>query len=1448
MDKTFKDLISDIKCGNIAPIAFTEDDLAKVKLCIPEPKELPTSDLKIAIPDETSCVNDGIDSAKKILIDQLKKQEILLEASLLKGKVQEALDHYRFIARYYQVRVEFINETLSAVENFTSQHLYWSDEFNRLSKLKADYLAKVFADSSISSKIKSAIKNVDKLSDSNILAIVKDSNKLSTLLGSSSYSAINGTRTLSNYLTIRSGLIESKTNRELSKKSGNVALTKQIEKVPILSETYNVKADILSASSQFSGQLIPNFEQSGISLYTGVVAPPRTLVFGVRIIDLDSTVSNIPVIKDNGTVTQSKKVIKIKDNPLLKYKPFKSTQATYCTHINYDKGNKPKQNYDYVPGALYNKTSSGYDGLYRKLANPISFLFSPEERGLSLDSTQIDPSFKDIQNAQISVKEGDLTLYIKNREKYESFYERLEENLPKRIKKEKEEVFPVEIADGVKKLETIALQEVVELFKQSKHIVTKLVRPVSYKAANSDIFTQGEFKYSEVDKILSDNFAYYKKAADQLNDLISECVNEIENLDKIINVSSMNSDAITKAISNIPCFKSAVISTNPDCEAEARAMLGTDPLSIRTIDGTDSSLPDMNNPCYWKEFAKSLSKVSLLPFPDLTSQLFRYYPINNMIPTPIGIVMLPVPQKWTTIFSLSTSVGTLVAFLAMPIAIVGIPLPSVYLFYFSPDGRKYLLLAPNFPMLYSNTSFKYGFEVDDSMASQNQLGLNPSNPYQGQLVKGSLNIPLALSAKSDKATRVATASAKVALSQNIPLINGAGLEIGKIDPSTYIQKYLTINERILKGIDHDPMLDFEKQVNEFKRSISRQFNRLGEMQLQAVSVLKEETRRVRDAAVREAEKVSNLKDRRELKKKVRDLDPIELDQKVKSVLSDFEKYIDKIKLGTIKFPDDPTKLNPKLPAAITGLQPILEKASKGELIKDKDSTNFLAKLRRMAAQVDVTALTTRKVFNLNKSDDFIEFKETLQKYANEAVSYLKGTSSPIDKIQENLTADQVEAINKASALRKKRVAQALAFTSLSVTVPTLKLFDPSAPCCKVDENLTDLTISPQVTAIVATFNTLFESFLNGITIESLRSLLGDTISNISVSTISGLFDSILEAFPPLILPDKPDLLAISQAVLIPILTAIHIPQAPNPLGILFPAQVTIPLDAIVKPLLKAAIAYLLELLLRMLSDASQMLVYSDKSTSDVKEIIKTIPCGDSHEATVSTMSNSNTVNITLPGGISIKLPKIPTIPLDIVNYFSLLTSTDLLELIKSLIFAAIDGILNPLKKIVKPIISLTKSLKDLSFNIIEASNPFILPLKLAMMAIQLSIPNSLKLKLANFDAIDAIKRAYLPAAKATEPVLKEVNYLAALSACAFGSFAGVQLARAAASPFFNQDDLPPWERLTHKNPLFAIFLDEIAWRTSLMSTGSLIFKTKMPGLYPANAIPNVIIDTGRHIS
>jgi len=315
--------------------------------------------------------------------------------------------------------------------------------------------------------------------------------------------------------------------------------------------------------------------------------------------------------------------------------------------------------------------------------------------------------------------------------------------------------------------------------------------------------------------------------------------------------------------------------------------------------------------------------------------------------------------------------------------------------------------------------------------------------------------------------------------------------------------------------------------------------------------------------------------------------------------------------------------------------------------------------------------------------------------------------------------------------------------------------------------------------------------------------------------------------------------------------AMHAPQAPNPLGLPFPIQIVIPINVIVKPLLMAAIAYLLELILRLLSDAGNPLTSNSQKldTPSLDQIITQIPCGNNQVATVTTSSSSTKVTITLPNGKTLQLPKIPVLALDIVSYFALLTSTDLKQLIKDLIFAAIDGILEPVKSVIEPILllySVVSSLKDLSFNIIEAGNPFILPLKLIIMAIKLQIPNSAKVKIANLDALELVKLAYIPVATAAEPVLKEVMYLAAILSCAFASKPGIKIARIAANPFVNQDDLPPWERLTHKNPLFAIFLDEIAWRSTITSTGSLLFQTKMPGMFPTAYTPNVFVDSGVH--
>ena len=125
-------------------------------------------------------------------------------------------------------------------------------------------------------------------------------------------------------------------------------------------------------------------------------------------------------------------------------------------------------------------------------------------------------------------------------------------------------------------------------------------------------------------------------------------------------------------------------------------------------------------------------------------------------------------------------------------------------------------------------------------------------------------------------------------------------------------------------------------------------------------------------------------------------------------------------------------------------------------------------------------------------------------------------------------------------------------------------------------------------------------------------------------------------------------------------------------------------------------------------------------------------------------------------------------------------------------------------------------------------------IKLIMLAIDVLIPPGFKIKPVNLEAMKVVLGVAIPALEFAEPVLKEIAWIGSLALCALGIaplYSTVAIARLF-HPIMNQDDLPPWERLTHKNPLFSIFLDEIAWRGSIYSTGSLIFQSKMPAVLP----------------
>ena len=259
-----------------------------------------------------------------------------------------------------------------------------------------------------------------------------------------------------------------------------------------------------------------------------------------------------------------------------------------------------------------------------------------------------------------------------------------------------ETVFPNQIKPEVDELKVIAQREVADFFRGIANAQLKLARPTSYKAQTSNIYSTGSFTYNPVDLVLPEKLAYYTKAYSELLAKIAECNTEIELLEVKIKENSMDPDVLAQKISNVACFKgpAATVIPTKDCEAEVMKKLGSDPLFIRTLGGNDASLPDMTNNCYWREFTKSLNKVSLLPIPDLTAPLFRYYPVNIIIPAgPLGIALIPTPQKWRTLFTLSTPVGTLVTFLTMPIAIFGIPLPSIYILYFAPENKVIKLVS-----------------------------------------------------------------------------------------------------------------------------------------------------------------------------------------------------------------------------------------------------------------------------------------------------------------------------------------------------------------------------------------------------------------------------------------------------------------------------------------------------------------------------------------------------------------------------------------------------------------------------------------------------------------------------------------------------------------------------------------------------------------------------------
>ena len=564
----------------------------------------------------------------------------------------------------------------------------------------------------------------------------------------------------------------------------------------------------------------------------------------------------------------------------------------------------------------------------------------------------------------------------------------------------------------------------------------KLARPTNYKTTGgSTVNSSGTFVYTQVDSILSNTLAYYKNAKEELDELLTQCDIELAHLEKGIIENSMDADRISKLINAIPCFAAKKPKTDPNCEAETLKKLGKDPLAIRTLNGADSSLPDYTNQCYWREFTNALNKVAILPFPDLSGPLpantgLRYYPISCALPTPWGILLFPMPQKFSPLFVLPTPLGTLVCLLSLPSAIIGIPLPSVFLFYIAPDTNKYLVAAPNIPLLFSDPSFntiKFGFELDDTPASINPLGLVPTNPYKGQFVKGAFKVPLAVEAGLQQAERLAKIASLVAQGQIPDIPEG-------------------IYEQILKDLLVADTKEFSNLVKQFKKDVDRQIDRLGQMQTTAIENFKKKIQDVKQQALDKTNGEKDPAKREKTRKLARDQkfpSILTVDDAVNAAVGAFDAWFDNIKFGTLTYPKDATKHNPELPKWVTMSIELIEAYSRGDI--QVENINLNKKLRKIIKRLNLKKLVKKTEFDLNVESDLIAFKDSLKELAKKGINYLKGEPDDIDT--EGLTEEQKKQNIESEKALQETITNALKLTAFAVSVPVTPVtFDVTKKC------------------------------------------------------------------------------------------------------------------------------------------------------------------------------------------------------------------------------------------------------------------------------------------------------------------------------------------------------------------------------------------------------------------
>ena len=988
-----------------------------------------------------------------------------------------------------------------------------------------------------------------------------------------------------------------------------------------------------------------------------------------------------------------------------------------------------------------------YTEYYNKLEDPLANLFTLNEKGLTDQETLVDPNLNN--TGLTKKKEGASEYFIQDFDRMEKFYQNLEINIETKKRKIRE-----------------------QRLKPSFDIVTSNVK----KLARADIGLLLAIGGINVD--ITDESQALRTVIDAIEQSQADFITKSNNLDQEIFRIEKRLEEIKPTAERV---KALLISIDSECfsqkdqptssaelESKVEKAKGDDPFGVKSLEETDPTLPTILDYKYWLEFSKILNKVALLPIPKSPISL-RYWPVGLFFPTPAKLIKIPLPIIWIPLVVIPNPTGVIVVFLTINGAFI-----SPIMFRIDSTGSKYHQLTVRGP------GRRFGYSQDelvkstiriplniltakDSIINSNQNGLNKLSDLEKEEYQAERQ---ALVEKLNRAKKDSVRYKKIQK------------KISDLDESITPK---TQNQKLQENIDKPESAS--DAIEKAKDAVRDRMNQLGEPEFANSLAIQEQIENDRESLRKRIDEIykSDI-DPREKRKKLKELrkklskENASMSNKKSALKKDIMDFFDKIKLPTIQIPKDSTKLNPT-PSPLDQLK----EDSKEQISNfkndptSKKNKNIKDSMKRELDStldiVEVNDIPTNSKGKITIDGNEKRIKDKLKEITLSLTNKLEGKSTvDVNKLkQENLDLEN-RIQNERDPKKKRDLKKSLSINNAKISnhneTEQLKLdnsmtpeklkevsnnkfsFNPFKNLSELLPIETDFTPSSSTLAPIKSAKSILNTYIDSLDSKSIKELFGGR-DEISPNTIKDLYFNIINDNVPsnLNIPNKleqKDILDSSSGVL----KSLALPSKP--------------------------------------SDLLKAFTISKKFSIDLNLLIGPLR------------------NIILQDMDDLLL----CLPVDLENNFSNLNSTDIKSELESKILNKLDELTDKLESFYS-ILNLLKATKGISLTkqqIASFIKPPFGPIDFAKFSaealIKINSPNSASIGTFDLASLDKAK-------KSIEPVVAPImdnpfSYVIPVSAASFG-LSDVQRKL---HPVMNADDIPPWERLSSRNFLFVLFLDE----------------------------------------